>query len=658
MKPIPVKPLPMTRREMEERGWDQLDFLCITGDAYVDHPSFGIAIISRLLEAEGFRVGILAQPDYRSVEDFKRLGKPRLGILITGGNLDSMVSNYTVSKKPRRKDAYSPGGIGGRRPDRASIVYAVRAREAFKGVPIILGGLEASLRRFAHYDYWENRLRRSILLDSKADLLVYGMGERAIIEIARRLREQGPNADLRGIRGTVYAASSLPPDFRGILLPSFEKLLLDRAAYAKSFLLQYQNTDPFSSLPLAEPYGQGNPSDTGKLTPQRFVVQEPPASPLSTEELDRVFSLPYTRTYHPAYESEGGVPALEEVRFSLISSRGCFGGCSFCALTFHQGRIVQSRSHDSLLEEAEKLTQLPDFKGYIHDVGGPTANFRHPACSKQLRSGTCTHRLCIVPTPCPNLKIDHQDYLELLRKLRSLPRVKKVFVRSGIRYDYLLADPNPAFFRELCQFHISGQLKVAPEHVNPRVLEAMGKPSFEMYLGFQETYRRINQELQKEQYLVPYFISSHPGSDLTAAIELAEYFRDHHFIPEQVQDFYPTPGTLSTCMYYTGIDPRTGKEIYVPRTAHEKALQRALLQYQDPKHHHLVVEALTRAGRTDLIGFGPTCLVRPLPQRKQGPRFHQITSAHFRNSPQKRKQLGKPSPPGGKPKGKRLRKGR
>ncbi|MCX7786780.1 MAG: YgiQ family radical SAM protein [Spirochaetes bacterium] len=614
----------MTRSEMEERGWDQLDFLCITGDAYVDHPSFGIAIISRLLEAEGFRVGILAQPDYHSAEDFKRFGKPRLGILITGGNLDSMVSNYTVSKKPRRRDAYSPGGVGGRRPDRASIVYAIRAREAHKGILIILGGLEASLRRFAHYDYWEDRLRRSILLDAKADLLVYGMGERGILEIAKRLREQGRDANLKGIRGTVYATSSLPPDFQGILLPSYEELLKDRTAYARSFLLQYQNTDPVTSLPLAEPYGivgasvQGaEGSDTknsGNERPliQRFVIQEPPAFPLSMEELDRVYALPYTRTYHPSYETQGGVPALEEVRFSLISSRGCFGGCSFCALTFHQGRIVQSRSHESLLQEAMELTQLPDFKGYIHDVGGPTANFRHTACSKQLRSGSCPNRLCLVPKPCPNLKIDHQDYLQLLRKLRSLPKVKKVFVRSGIRYDYLLADPDPSFFRELCQFHVSGQLKVAPEHITPRVLEAMGKPSFDVYRRFEREYQRINKELQKEQYLVPYFISSHPGSDLEAAIELAEYFRDHHFIPEQVQDFYPTPGTLSTCMYYTGIDPRTGKEIYVPRSAHEKALQRALLQYRDPKHHSLVVEALTKAGRTDLIGFGPKCLVRPL----------------------------------------------
>ena len=634
---------------MEERGWDQLDFLCITGDAYVDHPSFGIAIISRILEAEGFRVGIIAQPDYRSADDFKRLGKPRLGILITGGNLDSMVSNYTVSKKPRRKDAYSPGGVGGKRPDRASIVYAVRAREACKGVPIILGGIEASLRRFAHYDYWEDRIRRSILLDSKADLLVYGMGERAILEIGRRLREQGREADLTGIRGTVYATSSLPQDFRGIVLPSYEEILQDRTAYAKSFLLQYQNTDPFSALPLAEPYGtvgssnlarsyrpagsnEGGKSyrtagatgggressDTERPTPERFVVQEPPALPLSTEELDRVYSLPYTRTSHPSYAAEGGVPALEEVRFSLISSRGCFGGCSFCALTFHQGRIVQSRSHESLLQEATELTLLPDFKGYIHDVGGPTANFRHPACGKQLRSGTCTHRLCLVPEPCPNLKIDHEDYLTLLRKIRSLPRVKKVFVRSGIRYDYVLADPDLTFLRELCQFHVSGQLKVAPEHVTPRVLEAMGKPSFKVYRRFEEEYQRINQELKKEQYLVPYFISSHPGSDLAASIELAEYFRDHHFIPEQVQDFYPTPGTLSTCMYYTGIDPRSGKEIYVPRTAHEKALQRALLQYRDPKNHSLVVEALTKAGRTDLIGYGPKCLVRPLKQKSQG----------------------------------------
>ncbi|MFQ3621524.1 MAG: YgiQ family radical SAM protein, partial [Spirochaetales bacterium] len=530
-----------------------------------------------------------------------------------GGNLDSMVSNYTVAKKPRRNDVYSPGGLGGRRPDRASIVYAVRAREAFKGVPIILGGIEASLRRFAHYDYWEDRLRRSLILDAKADILVYGMGERAILEIAHRLKVYGPKADLSGIRGTVRATSILPEGFRGIVLPSYEEMLQDRRIYAQSFMLQYRNTDPFSALPLAEPYAQSKG--------YRYVLQEPPALPLSSEELDRVYNLPYTRRYHPSYEGAGGVPALEEVQFSLVSSRGCFGGCSFCALTFHQGRIVQSRSHESLVQEACILTNLKGFKGYIHDVGGPTANFRHAACARQLRSGTCPDRLCLFPNPCRNLKVDHQDYLELLRKLRSLPAVKKVFIRSGIRYDYLLADPDPTFFQELCEYHISGQLKVAPEHVDPQVLQAMGKPSFDLYLQFENQYGKINQKLGKKQYLVPYFISSHPGSDLRAAIALAEYFRDIRFIPEQVQDFYPTPGTLSTCMYYTGIDPRTGKEIYVPRTTHEKALQRALLQYRYPQNHALVLEALQKAGRKDLIGYGPHCLIPPpTPKRLRKPR--------------------------------------
>ncbi len=605
--------LPISRAEMEERGWDQLDFLCITGDAYVDHPSFGIAIISRILEAEGFRVGILAQPDYRSVDDFRRFGKPRLGFLITAGNLDSMVSNYTVARKPRKEDAYSPGGKGGRRPDRASIVYAVRAREAYKGIPIILGGLEASLRRFAHYDYWDDRLRRSILLDAKADILVYGMGEQAILEIAQRLGKKGPTADLRGIPGTVYAVSEMSPDFSGVHLPSYRELLSDSKVYGESFKIQYRNSEPLAGKPLVELYEEGSI--------RRYVYQEPPARPLSTEELDRVYSLPYTRNSHPAYTAAGGVPALQEVKFSLVSSRGCFGGCSFCALTFHQGRIVQSRSHESLLREARELIQLPDFKGYIHDVGGPTANFRHPACDKQIRSGTCMDKLCLFPRPCRNLKVDHSDYLELLRKLRSLAGVKKVFVRSGIRYDYLLADPDQTFFRELCQYHVSGQLKVAPEHVHPRVLEAMGKPSLEVYRKFETEYFRINRELGKEQYLVPYFISSHPGSDLAAAIELAEYFRDHRFIPEQVQDFYPTPGTLSTCMYYTGIDPRTGEEIYVPRTYHEKALQRALLQYRNPRNHALVIEALEQAGRTDLIGYGHRFLVPPQNPRKRLRRY-------------------------------------
>ena len=589
---------------MERRGWDGLDFVCVTGDAYVDHPSFGIAVISRLLEAEGWKVGIISRPDWRSAADFKRLGRPRLAFLVTAGNIDSMVSNYTVAKKPRREDVYAPGGKSGFRPDRASIVYSVRSREAYKGVPVILGGLEASLRRLAHYDYWDDKVRRSILLDAKADLLVYGMGERQILEAARRLAEAADETpDLTGIPGTAHAASGPPKDRKCLVLPSFEEVSADPKVYAKSFRIQHDNTDPFRSLPLAEPYGEGRE--------RRWVVQNPPADPLSPADFDRTFDLPYMRTYHPMYEAEGGVPSILEVKFSLISSRGCFGSCTFCSLTFHQGRIVQGRSHESILREARELTSEPDFKGYIHDLGGPTANFRGPACAKQTRSGSCADRECLFPGPCKNLKIDHRDYLSLLRELRAVPKVKKVFIRSGIRYDYLLADPDGTFFTELCEYHVSGQLKVAPEHVSARVLAAMGKPGLGVYKKFEERYREINARLGKKQYLVPYFISSHPGSDLAAAVELAEYFRDNRFIPEQVQDFYPTPGTLATCMYHTGIDPRTGKTVYVPRTYREKAMQRALMQFKNPKNYDLVHEALVAAGRTDLVGFGPKCLIRP-----------------------------------------------
>lgn len=608
--------LPVSRKDMEARGWDRLDFVCVTGDAYVDHPSFGVAIVSRLLEAEGYRVGVIAQPDWRSPADFKRLGRPRLAFLVTAGNIDSMVSNYAVSGKPRKEDVYSAGGKAGLRPDRASIVYSVRAREAYKGVPIVLGGLEASLRRLAHYDYWENKVRRSVLLDAKADLVVYGMGERQILDIARRLsaaaeevRPGGGEARrigeiLSGIPGTVESASSLPPGFRGIVLPTYEETAADPDAFAKSFKIQYDNTDPFRSLPLAEPAGG------------RFVLQNPPAEPLSPEELDRVYGLPYARTYHPMYEGDGGVPSIREVRFSIASSRGCFGACTFCSLTFHQGRIVRGRSRKSIVEEAEALSRLPDFKGYIHDVGGPTANFRSPACAKQLESGACPDRQCLFPGPCRNLVVDHSEYLGILRELRALPRVKKVFIRSGIRFDYLAADPDSTFFEELCEHHVSGQLKVAPEHVADRVLAAMGKPRADVYRTFEKRYREINDRLGKKQYLVPYFISSHPGSDLAAAIELAEYLRDRKFIPEQVQDFYPTPGTLATCMYHTGVDPRTGKSVYVPKSHREKAMQRALLQYRNPKNHDLVREALVMAGRTDLIGPGPKCLI---PGRGTGP---------------------------------------
>ena len=604
--------LPVSRDDMARRGWDRLDFICITGDAYVDHPSFGIAVISRLLEAEGYRVGVISRPDWRSPEDFKRLGRPRLAFLVTAGNMDSMVSNYTAAKKPRRRDVYAPGGAPGSRPDRASIVYSVRAREACKGVPIVLGGIEASLRRLAHYDYWDDRVRRSILLDAKADILVYGMGERQIREIARRL---AAGEDLPGIPGTVVPAGSLPDNWGGLLLPSFEETSSDPRVYAGSYKTQYDNTDPFRGRPLAEPYGEG--------TRRRYLLQYPPAAPLPSPELDRVFDLPYARTAHPMYDAAGGVPAVEEVRFSIIGSRGCFGSCSFCALSFHQGRIVQGRGKESILQEAREITRDRDFKGYIHDLGGPTANFRAAACPRQLRSGSCPDRECLFPSPCGNLKVDHREYLEILRELRSLPGVKKVFIRSGIRFDYLMADPDPAFFTELCEHHISGQLKVAPEHVSDRVLTVMGKPPHGVYRDFEKRYDRENRRLGKKQYLVPYFISSHPGSDLDAAVELAEHFRDRRFIPEQVQDFYPTPGTLATCMYHTGLDPRTGKPVYVPKEPREKAMQRALMHFRNPKNHGLVVEALNRAGRADLIGFGPACLIPPRsaghsPDRRKG----------------------------------------
>ncbi|MDR1932665.1 MAG: YgiQ family radical SAM protein [Spirochaetales bacterium] len=597
--------LPVSAEDMRARGWRQCDFICVTGDAYVDHPSFGVALIARLLEAEGYRVGLIPRPDWRSCADWKRLGRPRLAFLITAGNIDSMVSNYTAARKPRRGDVYAPGGKGGGRPDRACIVYSVRAREAYKGVPVILGGLEASLRRLSHYDYWDEKVRRSILLDAKADLLVYGMGEHQMREIARRLaagREAQAAEDLRGIPGTVYASPELPEDWNGILLPSFEEAAADPASFADSFKTQYIHTDPLRSLPLAEGCGEG------RL--RRFVIQNPPAATLSREEFDRVYELPYARAYHPMYKAEGGVPAIAEVKFSLTSCRGCFGSCSFCSLSFHQGRIVQGRGRQSLIREARELTRDPDFKGYIHDLGGPTANFSGPACAKQMTAGSCAHRECLFPRPCKNLRADHSEYLAALRELRGLPGVKKVFIRSGIRFDYLLADADDTFFNELCEHHVSGQLKVAPEHVAGKVLAAMGKPEHGVYTQFEKKYTAINARLGKKQYLVPYFISGHPGSDLAAAVALAEYFRDRRFIPEQVQDFYPTPGTISTCMYHTGIDPRTGEKIFVPKSYHEKAMQRALMQYKNPKNYRLVYEALMRAGRGDLIGAGPKCLIR------------------------------------------------
>ena len=593
--------LPVSKADLLERGIGQLDFVFISGDAYVDHPSFGTAIISRVLEANGFTVGILAQPDWRDPESICALGEPRLAFLVSAGNMDSMVNHYSVSKKRRRKDFYSPGGEMGKRPDYAAVVYSNLIRRTYKKTPIILGGIEASLRRLAHYDYWSDKLKRSILLDSGADLLIYGMGERSIVEIAEALRSGIPVRDITFIRGTVYKTNVDPVGEEAIHLPAFDKLTSSRELYAKSFYRQYLNTDPFTAKTLVEPYTADN----------LYVVQNPPQMPLSTQEMDAVYALPYARTYHPDYEPLGGIPAIEEVKFSLASCRGCFGACSFCALTFHQGRIIQVRSHESLIDEAKRMTQEPDFKGYIHDVGGPTANFRQPACKKQMQHGVCKNRQCLFPEPCPNMEADHSDYVSLLRKLRALPKVKKVFVRSGIRFDYLLADKDETFFRELVQHHVSGQLKVAPEHVSDGVLRMMGKPQNSVYRRFVKRYKELNAEMHLDQYLVPYLMSSHPGSTLQDAVRLAEYLRDLGYMPEQVQDFYPTPSTISTCMYYTGLDPRTMKPVYVARDPHEKAMQRALIQYRDPKNYELVTEALIKAGRRDLVGTDKKCLLRP-----------------------------------------------
>ena len=599
--------LPLTRQDMLDRGLDQLDFVYIIGDAYVDHPSFGHAIISRILESHGYTDGIISQPDWKNEESITIYGKPRLAFLISAGNMDSMVNHYYVSKKKRKVDAYTPGGIMGKRPDYATIVYGNLIRHTYKDVPVIIGGIEASLRRLAHYDYWSNSFKHSVLLDSQADMISYGMGERSIVEIADALASGMDIRDITYIPGTVYKTKDISgitgfsdEKLNGILLPSYEEMKKDSSLYAKSFRIQYENTDPFTGRILAEPYDHGV-----------YVVQNPPSMPLSTQEMDDVYALPYMRTFHPSYKEKGGVPAIKEIKFSLISNRGCFGGCSFCALTFHQGRIVQTRSHESILSEAKEMTKDPEFKGYIHDVGGPTANFRHPSCEKQLKAGVCKNKQCLFPKPCNNLKADHKDYLSLLRKLRSLPGVKKVFIRSGIRFDYLLADPDDTFFKELVTYHVSGQLKVAPEHISDAVLSRMGKPENKVYEKFVNKYHKINEKLGKKQYLVPYLMSSHPGSTLKEAIELAEYLRDLGYMPEQVQDFYPTPSTVSTIMYYTGIDPRNGEKVYVCRNPHEKAMQRALIQYRDPKNYDLVSEALYKAGRTDLIGFDKKCLIPP-----------------------------------------------
>ena len=592
--------LPISKKEMQERGWEQVDFVYVSGDAYVDHPSFGHAIITRLLEAHGYKVGIIAQPDWKDESSITVFGRPALGFLVSAGNMDSMVNHYYVSKKPRESDAYTPGGKPGKRPDHAAVVYSNLIRRTYKDVPIILGGIEASLRRMAHYDYWSDSFKRSILLDSQADLISYGMGEKSIIEIADALKSGISVKDIGFIPGTVYKTKDISGVYDSITLPSYEDMKQEKRRYADSFLIQYSNTDPFTGKTLIEPYPNGV-----------FVVQNPAQKPLTTEEMDQVYALPYMRTYHPSYEAEGGVPAIREIKFSLISNRGCFGGCSFCALTFHQGRIIQVRSHESILKEAELMIQDKEFKGYIHDVGGPTANFRAPACEKQLQYGVCKEKQCLFPKPCQNLKADHKDYLSLLRKLRTLPGVKKVFIRSGIRFDYLLADNDDTFFKELVEHHISGQLKVAPEHIADPVLSKMGKPQNAVYEAFVSKYKKLNQKMGKNQFLVPYLMSSHPGSTLKEAIALAEYLRDLGYMPEQVQDFYPTPSTMSTVMYYTGIDPRDKKEVYVCRNPHEKAMQRALIQYRNPKNYELVKEALLTAGREDLIGFEKKCLIRP-----------------------------------------------
>ncbi len=591
--------MPVTKQEMTDIGWEQADFILISGDAYVDHPSFGHALIARVLASIGCKTAILPQPDWRDLKAFKALGRPKYAFLVTAGNIDSMVNQYTVGKKPRSTDVYSPGGKAGKRPERATIVYGNRLREAYPDVPLIIGGIEASLRRFAHYDYWEDKVRPSILFDAKADLLVYGMGERQITEIAEGLNAGISIHDLTYIQGTAYATSNLEKVDAYKIIPGFRETADNKVKYAKAFMAQYREQDSIRGQRLVQPHGP------------KYLVQNPPVPPLTQSELDRVYSLPFTRRVHPMYDKDGGVPAIEEVKFSVTSSRGCFGGCSFCALSFHQGRAVQGRSHASILREAENMTYDADFKGYIHDVGGPTANFRKAACRKQEHQGTCADKHCLFPSPCNQLEVDHTDYLTLLRQLRAIPSVKKVFIRSGIRYDYLMADKDDQAFREIVEHHISGQLKVAPEHISDRVLQKMGKPGKDVYDEFVRRFYEYNRDLNKEQYLVPYLMSSHPGSDLEAAIELAEYLRDTGYQPEQVQDFYPTPGTLSTCMFYTGLDPRTMKEVHVPKTPKEKAMQRALLQYKNPKNYTLVRQALTEAGRQDLIGFGPHFLIRP-----------------------------------------------
>ncbi len=618
--------LPVSRADMLARDWHYYDFLIVTGDAYVDHPSFGAAVIGRVLEAEGFRVAVLAQPDWKDTADFVAMGAPRYGVLVGAGNLDSMVAHYTAAKKRRSEDFYSPGKKAGLRPDRAAIVYANRAREAFPGKPVILGGLEASLRRFAHYDYWEDKVRRAVLFDAKADLLVYGMAENAEREIARRLRAGTPVEEIRDVRGTAFIGKSKADcAFDFVECPAYESVVADKRKYAQAAMLQYDEHDPVSGKAVLQKHGD------------RYLIVNPPMPPLTTKELDFVADLPYMRLPHPMYEEMGGVPAIEEVRFSVIHNRGCFGACNFCSLAFHQGRTVSSRSHESVIKEVEGFVSEPDFKGYVHDVGGPTANFRRPSCKKQLKSGMCRGRKCLAPTPCKNLDADHADYLALLRKLRAIKGVKKIFIRSGIRFDYMLEDKSGDFFAELVRHHVSGQLKVAPEHCINSVLDYMGKPHVETYERFVDKYKRLNQRYEKEQYLVPYLMSSHPGSTLQDAAALAEYLHRRGAQPEQVQDFYPTPGTLSTCMYYTGLDPRTMEPVYVAKDPAEKAMQRALLQWKRPDKRALVIQALKKAGREDLIGFSKYCLVRPLnggPAKPAAPKAAQKAApARAKNSP-------------------------
>lgn len=620
--------LPVSKNDLKAKGIDQLDFIIVTGDTYVDHPSFGTAIISRVLENEGFTVGIIAQPNWNNADDFRKLGKPKLGFLVNSGNIDSMVNHYTVARKKRHDDLYSPGGESGHRPDRAVIVYSNRVREAYKDVPVIIGGIEASLRRFAHYDYWDNKVRRSILLDSKADLLIYGMGEKTVVQIANLLKYGMSIQKVTDVRGTVYLSNGLSQLRDFVEVPSFEEVSTNKEAYAESYKLEYFEQDAIRGKTIVQKHSD------------KYIVQNPPQFSLTEEEMDVVYNLPYTRNYHPMYEAKGGIPAIKEVKFSITSHRGCFGGCSFCALTFHQGRTIQNRSQKSIIDEATLLTSLDDFKGYIHDVGGPTANFRHKACKIQETAGVCKNRQCLSPTPCKNLIVDHREYLSLLKQIRKIPGIKKVFIRSGIRYDYLVYDRSTDFFEELCKHHISGQLKVAPEHISDKVLKQMGKPKKEVYDKFSKKYFEINKKIKKSQFLVPYLMSSHPGSDLDAAVELAQYIKSMGYTPEQVQDFYPTPGSLSTTIYYTGIHPLTGEKVYVPREQKEKNMQRALMQFTVPENHKLVKEALVKAGREDLIGTDKRCLIASAPYKPRSSKnkTHKTESKNQRNTSKKFKR--------------------